>query len=77
MFKRNATGKKYTGIFINGQAFNCIKSMSLEELLTYMEFNTNSIIVERNKQVISWNDFSHTFLESGDKIEIITIAGGG
>nr|YP_009732512.1 hypothetical protein [Gracilaria textorii]QHS71014.1 hypothetical protein [Gracilaria textorii] len=67
----------YNTIFINGQAFNCYIDMSLKELLHYLEFELNSIVIEYNNRIIHSTEFDKTFFESQDKIEIITIVGGG
>nr|YP_010196447.1 Thiamine biosynthesis protein [Gracilaria cearensis]UAD83844.1 Thiamine biosynthesis protein [Gracilaria cearensis] len=67
----------YNTIFINGQAFNCYMDMSLKELLYYLEFELNSIVVEHNNRIIHFTEFDKTFFKSQDKIEIITIVGGG
>nr|YP_063560.1 conserved hypothetical plastid protein [Gracilaria tenuistipitata var. liui]AAT79635.1 conserved hypothetical plastid protein [Gracilaria tenuistipitata var. liui] len=67
----------YNTIFINGQAFNCYIYMSLKELLIYLEFELNSIVVEHNKRIIHFTELEKTFLKPQDKIEIITIVGGG
>nr|YP_009732047.1 hypothetical protein [Gracilaria edulis]QHS70608.1 hypothetical protein [Gracilaria edulis] len=69
--------KKYNRIFINGEAFNCSISMSLKDLLIYLEFELNSIIVEHNYLIVNYDELDKTFFKSGDKIEIITIVGGG
>nr|UAD85680.1 Thiamine biosynthesis protein [Gracilaria edulis] len=69
--------KKYNRIFINGEAFNCSISMSLKDLLIYLEFELNSIIVEHNYLIVNHDELDKTFFKSGDKIEIITIVGGG
>nr|YP_009510522.1 Thiamine biosynthesis protein [Gracilaria caudata]AXI96195.1 Thiamine biosynthesis protein [Gracilaria caudata] len=69
--------KIYNTIFINGQAFNCYIHMSLKELLIYLEFELSSIIVEYNNRIIHCTEFDQTFFKSQDKIEIITIVGGG
>nr|YP_009019568.1 hypothetical protein [Gracilaria salicornia]AHH24536.1 hypothetical protein [Gracilaria salicornia]UAD87692.1 Thiamine biosynthesis protein [Gracilaria salicornia] len=67
----------YNTIFINGQAFNYYRHMSLKELLLYLEFELNSIVVEHNNCIIHFTEFDTTFFKSQDKIEIITIVGGG
>nr|YP_010197876.1 Thiamine biosynthesis protein [Gracilaria isabellana]YP_010198871.1 Thiamine biosynthesis protein [Gracilaria tikvahiae]UAD86292.1 Thiamine biosynthesis protein [Gracilaria isabellana]UAD88104.1 Thiamine biosynthesis protein [Gracilaria tikvahiae]UAD88307.1 Thiamine biosynthesis protein [Gracilaria tikvahiae] len=67
----------YNTIFINGQAFNCYIDMSLQELLQYLEFESNSIVVEHNSRIIHSTEFDKTFFKSQDKVEIITIVGGG
>nr|YP_009510727.1 Thiamine biosynthesis protein [Gracilaria ferox]AXI96400.1 Thiamine biosynthesis protein [Gracilaria ferox]UAD85884.1 Thiamine biosynthesis protein [Gracilaria ferox] len=68
---------KYNTIFINGQAFNCYINMSLKELLHYLEFELNSIVVEHNNRIINSTEFDIIFFKPQDKIEIITIVGGG
>nr|YP_009346774.1 hypothetical protein [Gracilaria firma]YP_009498040.1 Ycf40 [Gracilaria changii]APR74309.1 hypothetical protein [Gracilaria firma]ART65303.1 Ycf40 [Gracilaria changii] len=69
--------KIYNTIFVNGEAFNCYIKMSLKELLMYLEFELNSIIVEYNGCIIHMTEFDNTFFKPQDKIEIITIVGGG
>nr|YP_009511543.1 Thiamine biosynthesis protein [Gracilariopsis mclachlanii]AXI97420.1 Thiamine biosynthesis protein [Gracilariopsis mclachlanii] len=67
----------YNTIFINGQAFNCAKSMSLKELLLYLEFDLSFIVIEYNNNIINYYEFQNIFFKPQDKIEIITIVGGG
>nr|QCI08807.1 Thiamin biosynthesis protein S [Sphondylothamnion multifidum] len=69
--------QKYQTIFINGHAFNCDIKMSLKDLLLYLNFNINNIIVEYNKKIITTDKFDHIFLSVSDNLEIITIVGGG
>nr|YP_009511754.1 Thiamine biosynthesis protein [Melanthalia intermedia]AXI97631.1 Thiamine biosynthesis protein [Melanthalia intermedia] len=77
MINKNITNKHYNTIFVNGQAFNCTRCMSLKDLLIYMEFDLNLVIIEYNKKVIHYNNFDHIFFKPQDKVEVITIAGGG
>nr|QJH88372.1 thiS [Pterocladia lucida] len=67
----------YNIVFLNGKPVNCSVNISLNELLIYYRINVNSIIVEYNRKILSADDFSSTVLKSEDKIEIITIVGGG
>nr|QCI04877.1 Thiamin biosynthesis protein S [Bornetia secundiflora] len=67
----------YHTIFINGQPFNCSKDMSLHEILLYLNFNTKNIIIEYNHEIIDMNRLHDFFLLDKDKIEVITIVGGG
>lgn len=68
---------KYNTVFVNGQAFNCDNSMSLEDLLVYLDFNVKLIAVEYNKKVITSDVFNQVVLNHQDYVEIITIVGGG
>nr|YP_009293745.1 thiamine biosynthesis protein S [Rhodymenia pseudopalmata]AOM64427.1 thiamine biosynthesis protein S [Rhodymenia pseudopalmata] len=67
----------YNIVFINGKAFNCSDSMSLKDLLIYLDFNINLIAVEYNYRVLNSDSFHEIFLDQHDRIEIITIVGGG
>ena len=64
-------------MFVNGEAFNCDYSMSLYDLLTYLDFDVNRVVVEYNQKIISSYDLSEIVLTNHDKLEIITIVGGG
>nr|QCI05061.1 Thiamin biosynthesis protein S [Callithamnion tetricum] len=68
---------EYYPICINGQIFNCFSSMSLKDLLLYLNFNLSLVIVEYNKQIIDKEDWSNICLNINDSVEVITITGGG
>lgn len=69
---------EYSTIFVNGQPFNCLNDMSLKDVLLYLDFNIDTIIVEYNKsQILRSNSFESFYLKNNDSLEIITIVGGG
>lgn len=67
----------YITVFINGEPFNCNESMSLKDLLLYLNFNLDIIVVEYNKEIIDACSYDHCFFKMNDSIEVITIVGGG
>ena len=67
----------YLTIFINGDPFNCDSSMSLFDILVYLNIDTKNIIVEYNKNIIDKLKFDCLYFKDNDSIEIITIVGGG
>ena len=67
----------YITIFINGEAFNCYEDMSLEDILLYLNININNVVIEYNNNIIVRDRFNTTFFQTSDKIEVITIVGGG
>nr|YP_009391944.1 thiamin biosynthesis protein S [Acrosorium ciliolatum]ARW60088.1 thiamin biosynthesis protein S [Acrosorium ciliolatum] len=67
----------YLTIFINGDPFNCDSSMSLKDILLYLNFNINSIIIEYNQDIINLSSFDSISLKNNDHLEVITIVGGG
>nr|AYR06181.1 thiamine biosynthesis protein S [Renouxia sp.] len=67
----------YIAIRLNGEPFNCLSTMSLKDMLIYLDFELDSSVIEYNSQIIQQNDLSHVLLNPGDKVEVVTIAGGG
>lgn len=67
----------YFTIFINGDPFHCDVSMSLTDILLYLNVNIDSIVIEYNKQILDRKHFDSLFLQPNDSIEVITIVGGG
>ncbi len=67
----------YFTIFINGDPFNCHSSMSLYDVLTYLNINLDNIVIEHNKDIVNKNQFNCIYFKSDDNIEIISIVGGG
>lgn len=67
----------YFKVLINGDPFNCYSSMSIQDILLYLQIDLQKVIVEYNKRVINSLYFDKILLKEGDKLEIITIVGGG
>nr|QUE28453.1 ThiS [Porphyrostromium boryanum] len=64
-------------VSVNGEAFNCTSPIFLNQLLEYLDFNMQTIIVEHNSKIIGKNKLSLVELQNKDKIEVVTIVGGG
>lgn len=69
--------ENYFTIFVNGKRFNCSKFMSIKDLLLYLEYDLNTVIIEYNNIIINLSNFDNFFVKKNDTIEIITIVGGG
>jgi len=67
----------YITVYINGKPFNCRLFMNIKDLLLYLNFDLDLIVIEYNRQVIDISQYSNTFLKMNDSIEVITIVGGG
>jgi sulfur carrier protein len=67
----------YISVHLNGRPFNCSPDLSLEDLLNYLAFDLSSVIVEHNREIIQGLSYSNVFVMPGDKIEVLTIVGGG
>ena len=68
---------QYITVFINGEPFNCNSFISLKDLLIYLSFDLDSVIVEYNNRIIKSFDYVNVFICDGDCVEVITIVGGG
>nr|YP_009395266.1 thiamin biosynthesis protein S [Bryothamnion seaforthii]ARW64034.1 thiamin biosynthesis protein S [Bryothamnion seaforthii] len=69
--------QNYLTIFINGEPFNCNNSMSLTNILLYLDINIDHVLVEYNNKILDKAYFNSLSLKNHDCLEIITIVGGG
>ena len=63
--------------FFNGNEYYTKKSITLKELLSYFNYNSLIFVVEYNQFICNKNKWKDIKIEQNDKIEIITIVGGG
>lgn len=68
---------QYFTIQINGEPFHCINKMSLQNILSYLDVDVSFSLIEYNNEIIQDDKLHQIFLENNDKLEIITIVGGG
>ena len=59
--------------FIN----NSNKESTLTEALSQLGYNSNSIIVELNNLIVNNESWQENKVKDGDKLEIVSIVGGG
>ena len=59
--------------FIN----NSNKEFTLTEALSQLGYNSNTIIVELNNLIINNQSWQENKVKDGDKLEIVSIVGGG
>jgi sulfur carrier protein len=67
----------YFKVFVNGEPFNCDSSMSIQDVLVYLNIDVRKVIIEYNQVVVNYLQFNQILMQEGDKLEIITIVGGG
>nr|YP_009313390.1 Thiamin biosynthesis protein S [Dichotomaria marginata]SCW21644.1 Thiamin biosynthesis protein S [Dichotomaria marginata] len=68
---------QYFSIQVNGEPFYCSEQMSIEEILIYLNISIELNLVEYNQEIIPNDQLSDIFVKKNDKLEIITIVGGG
>ena len=64
-------------IILNGQKYYLDKYISLMDLITYLNYNQRLVVIEYNRLICPSKTWAKIVLKKNDKIEIITIVGGG
>ena len=59
--------------FIN----NSKKEFTLTEALSQLGYKSNTIIVELNNLIVNYESWHEHIVKDGDKLEIVSIVGGG
>jgi sulfur carrier protein len=62
---------------VNGESHTCSPHTPLPQLLEQLGLNPRLIAVEYNGEILHRQFWSETQMQEGDKIEIVTIVGGG
>nr|WPV72559.1 thiamine biosynthesis protein S [Navicula sp.]WPV72717.1 thiamine biosynthesis protein S [Navicula sp.] len=63
--------------FLNGENY-CIKTtITLLDLIHYFDYNTSLLVLEYNNSICNKKNWNKISIDENDKIEIITIVGGG
>ncbi len=63
--------------FLNGQEYFTESNLTLLAILNYFNYNTSLLVLEYNNLICNKKHWHKIYLKSNDKIEIITIVGGG
>lgn len=62
---------------VNGEARTCSPQTTLPQLLVQMGFNPRLLAVEYNGEILHRQFWEQTVIGSNDRLEIVTIVGGG
>lgn len=62
---------------VNGETFTCPPQTSLPDALDRLGYNPRLIAVEYNGEILHRQHWFETHLQTGDRLEIVTIVGGG
>ena len=68
---------KVKNFFLNGQEYFTQYDITLFELITYFNYNSSLLVLEYNNLICNKKDWNNIFIMKNDKIEIVTIVGGG
>lgn len=62
---------------VNGEAKTCLSGTPLPDFLEQISLNPKLIAVEYNGEILTRSLWPATQLSEGDRLEIVTIVGGG
>lgn len=63
--------------FLNGQKYLTSKNLTISDLIGYFGYNQSLLVVEYNQFICNKTQWDKIFIQDNDKIEIVTIVGGG
>lgn len=64
-------------MLVNGKEMSFEKDLTVEELLTELQFEGNRVVVEVDLHIIPKEEYSSKRLQPYSKVEIIKFVGGG
>jgi len=64
-------------IVLNGDPTDIAENASVNELLTQFKLTPARVAVELNEQLVKRAQFDATRLKPGDRVEVVTLVGGG
>ena len=64
-------------VVVNGEARDVADGATVERLLAELALDRRRIAVERNREIVPRSAHGATLLAEGDRIEIVTMVGGG
>jgi sulfur carrier protein len=62
---------------LNGETRTCSSLTPLPDILQELGFNLRLIAVEYNGEILHRQFWSDTKIQQGDRLEVVTIVGGG
>jgi sulfur carrier protein len=62
---------------LNGQKYCTNHNLTLFELVEYFNYNTLLLVLEYNNLICNKKNWNNILIQNNDKIEIVTIVGGG
>jgi sulfur carrier protein len=63
--------------FLNGQKYFLNSDLTIFEIVKYFNYNTSLLVLEYNNLICNKKNWDKLYIKNNDKIEIVTIVGGG
>ncbi len=68
---------KIKNFFLNGQLYYVKETVTISDIINYFNFNDSLLVLEYNNLICDKKNWKEIFIQNEDKIEIVTIVGGG
>ena len=68
---------KIKNFFLNGQLYYVEETITISDLINYFNFNDSLLVLEYNNLICDKKHWKEIVIQNEDKIEIVTIVGGG
>jgi thiamine biosynthesis protein ThiS len=68
---------KSKNFFLNGEKYYIEDEITLLQVITYFNYNISLLVLEYNNSICNKKNWDKVYITNNDKIEIVTIVGGG
>jgi sulfur carrier protein len=68
---------KIKNFLLNGEKYHSESTITLLDLINYFDYNTSLLVIEYNNSICNKKNWNKISIDENDKIEIVTIVGGG
>lgn len=68
---------KMKNFLLNGEKYRIESTITLLDLINYFDYNTSLLVIEYNNSICNKKNWNKISIDENDKIEIVTIVGGG
>ncbi len=68
---------KIKNFFLNGQLYYVKETVTISDIINYFNFNDSLLVLEYNNLICDKKNWKEIVIQNEDKIEIVTIVGGG
>ncbi|PSO49925.1 MAG: thiamine biosynthesis protein ThiS [Cyanobacteria bacterium SW_9_44_58] len=64
-------------VTVNGDAIACSPQTPVAEVIAQLNYNPRLVAIEYNGEILHRQHWGNTLVKEGDRLEIVTIVGGG
>lgn len=68
---------KIKNFFLNGELYYVEETITISDVIHYFNFNDSLLVLEYNNLICDKKHWKEIWIQNEDKIEIVTIVGGG